>query len=304
MTIAETKSQPPVHVVMISDAAGLPGLAVTGYTALKNSSRPVHIWAVVDGVSRSAQRRLTECWKRTGKLADVRFLPYGKVPLSFKASHLPPGSYVRLLLPSILPPDIPRYAYLDIDVLVGADVAELVDTDLHGRPIGMVINRGFEENVRAYVRDQLGVDPDDYYNAGILLIDAEAFRRDNHGAGLLETGVRMPATWFADNDILNVYFQGKIFPLDEKWNLRSKDHPMGDYILHFAGGAKPWQNPPVPGMPVSEMVWHEMLRESGFIVTPSDSARGVWMKWRHRFFSKGLRQYLRLRDRLVGAPAR
>jgi lipopolysaccharide biosynthesis glycosyltransferase len=253
---------------------------------------------VVSGISGSARRRLAECWRRTGELGDVQFLPFGSLPLSFSASHLPTAAYVRLLLSSILPPHVDRCAYLDIDLLVGRDIGELLDTDLKGHPIGMVANSGMDEVACGYVRDQLGLDPDHYYNSGVLLIDAAAFRRDGHEEGLREQARRMPATWFADQDIINAYFRGRILPLDPAWNLRSRQTPIGNYILHFAGSVKPWQFPEGGKTDAGDVAWYESLRESGFVYSPSDTLRGAWGSLMHRFVAKSIRLHLRLKDRL------
>jgi lipopolysaccharide biosynthesis glycosyltransferase len=293
-----TSQQAGHHVVMVSDASGVKGLAVTGYTALKHASRPLSLWAVVDGIPEESRRGLAECWSRAGNLAGVQFLPFGRLPIWFSASHYSRATYVRLVLTSILPPHVDRYLYLDIDLLVGRDVVELLATDLGDCPIGMVLNSGMDETACGYVRDRLGLDPDDYYNGGVMLVDAAAFRRHDHEAGLLERCRRMPATWFADQDVVNTHFCGRIRRLDPCWNLRARGLPLDGRILHFAGGAKPWDKEPRPDSRIGDIAWHDWYGQSGFVPPPSGSLWKASRKVTQRILAKSLRYYLRLKKRV------
>ena len=101
-------------------------------------------------------------------------------------------------------------------------------------------------------------------NAGVLLIDTAAMRRDFSAKYLLDFA-QQGNFRFQDQDLLNILCEGKILYLDSGWNffgdpddsyrgysrsfapkpyleayLRAKDHIR---ILHFAGCEKPWLYP-------------------------------------------------------------
>jgi lipopolysaccharide biosynthesis glycosyltransferase len=279
------------HIALVSDAATLVGLAVTGYSALKYASRPLCFWLVLDGVARATQRRLADCWDRTGNLAGFHVLPFGKMPIWFWAGSLPPAVYIRLRLASMLPPEVDRYVCLDSDLLVGRDLCELLATDLGGRPAGMARFQWAREDDREYFRGTLGLDPDDYYQAGVMLVDAAQFRERGYEAGLMEQARRTVGSWFNEQDALNAFFRGRIYRLDPCWNVVDVTVTHRGRILHYAGSRKPWDYEPGPDTPLGVLEWQECLRESGFV--PPPAILGRLQRLRHRLLAKPLRFLLR-----------
>ncbi len=87
--------------------------------------------------------------------------------------HVTKMTYARLLVGALLPPKIDRVLYLDGDIIVRGDIGPLWTTDLGGKTAGAVID------LPHYARKStLGLPPDaPYFNAGVLLIDLERWRR-------------------------------------------------------------------------------------------------------------------------------
>jgi lipopolysaccharide biosynthesis glycosyltransferase len=269
-----------IPVAFASDAQGVEGLAVTGFSALETSSRPLHFWIIEDRIPAAAQRALEALWRQRPAYAGATFVPMASLPLPMPSRWIrkdwPLTSAARFQLAEVLPASARRCIYLDIDILVGTDLAELYGQDLAGEPIGMVPNTRMGDNVREYLRG-MDLDPDRYCNAGVLLIDLEAWRREGAGAGLIACGLALPPTiWFFDQDMLNTYFKGRCRLLDERWNLRDAAAAPAGNILHFAGRAKPWSIARADVVHAGHLAWYQARDRSGFKARPVPA----WLKWR------------------------
>jgi lipopolysaccharide biosynthesis glycosyltransferase len=269
----------PIHIALASDNRGTVGLAVSVYSLLKATTRPVHVWIIEHGIDRESQRRLEKCWRSVPSLQQVNFLSQSDLPQPVPAwwarKNWPLASCSRFQLAEILPANVQRCIYLDIDILVGTDVGALFDLDLGGHPIGMVQNYNQPESDRAYVAS-LGCNPEEYGNAGVLLIDLDAWRREKVGAGLIEHGRSMrPDLWFFDQDMLNTYFKGHCAMLDWIWNFRDAGVTPDGRIQHFAGKPKPWETDPQTVSAIGMIAWHRTRQETGFVPTPPSLASRV-----------------------------
>jgi lipopolysaccharide biosynthesis glycosyltransferase len=285
-------------IVMASDTSAISGLAVTGYTALLHASEPLAFWIVADGIDARTQGQLRACWLRTGKLAAVHFLRPPHFPVWFRSGKWPAIAWSRCMLSDLLPPDVSKYVYLDIDLLVGRDVVELFQMDLDGCPAAMVLNSGMGEVDQRYVGETLGLDPDDYYNSGVAVLDIAQFRCNGYDAALLEQCRRMPVEpWFPDQDVFNVFFRGRIKRMETGWNLRDANGDYPGNVIHFAGGPKPWKETLSEDGTLGAQRWHALYRELGF-ATPMWRPPGLLQIWSERVYRKALRQALSFRRRL------
>jgi len=132
---------------------------------------------------------------------------------------------IRLALPEIFPEE-ERILWLDIDTIVVKDIGELLETDLEGNYAAMV-----EEPMRSRY-------PFQYFNAGVVLMDLERMR-DGIYRKMIDLVNRKEYT-AQSQDMLNIFCQGEILPLDAKWNHCPGiiQESMTPYIRHFAGGTR------------------------------------------------------------------
>jgi len=156
----------------------------------------------------------------------------------------------RLALASAL--DCDRLVALETDVVVQDDIQRIWGEFRADRILGGVPDQAARDWKRAQGRTV----PEVYVNSGVLLIDCAAWRR--------ERAEPMCREWFAENraavqfpfqDSLNAALAGRIYAIDERWNvtpneLRRKGATNIDQfygtdtfsgIFHFDGPApKPW----------------------------------------------------------------
>ncbi len=164
------------------------------------------------------------------------------------------GTMYRLLIPDLI--DAEKTIYLDCDIVVDMDIAELWSQDLKGRAVGAVgdffpLNSAGKPKIswsRKKVCSLWGIEPENYFNAGVLLLDLNKIRARYH---LLEKLVYFFEEYGAlavnkDQDFLNWLFVGDAAILDERFN---RTHPSGESessvrgaILHMYCEHKPWNS--------------------------------------------------------------
>jgi len=134
---------------------------------------------------------------------------------------LPRASCLRLFISSVLPAELERVVYLDCDILVTADLAELYGTDMGGRPVAAVRDRG----MRPLYCAPLGLDARNYFNAGMLLVDLKKWGGPAQKAlDLIASGGTIYPC--LDQDVLNIVFKGNWLELEQRWNILGAQQPF------------------------------------------------------------------------------
>lgn len=202
-----------------------------------------------------AKRRLEDLVEGSERAA-IRFIDVGNAfSGAFEIRNITVPTYYRLLLPDLLP-EFDRVLYLDVDTVIVRDISPLFHIDLGESLLAGV--KGIYPNRDHSRLQSLGIEPGSYVNAGVLLMNLDAMRRENLQQRFLELARR--DFTFQDQDILNLTCQGRIRYLPPAFNV----HAMFDYrqerdhadelfgttavdevldepaIIHYAGN-KPWE---------------------------------------------------------------
>lgn len=162
------------------------------------------------------------------------------------------GTLFRLFIPQIMD-TFDKVVYLDGDILVQCDIAELFNQNLEGLYAGVILDT--PETRRNFICSRfyrkLHVEASQYFNAGVMVFNCKEI---NSHMNLLDEGLkildRIPFLTFADQDVLNILFQGKTQVIDTRFNRQVDllymenteitDALNSDTILHFSGYIKPW----------------------------------------------------------------
>lgn len=159
--------------------------------------------------------------------------------------HFSVVTYYRLFIASLFP-EYDKIVYLDCDLVVLGDISKLYDIPLGDNILGAAPEQYVQSTpeFRRYADVALGVDPDDYVNAGVLVINLKEFRKN----GIEEKFVSLITKYDfdlldPDQAYLNYLCQGKIHTLSNGWNKEPMPLPCeGEKnIVHFALYKKPWQ---------------------------------------------------------------
>lgn len=165
--------------------------------------------------------------------------------------HISTITFARLVMPYCFPESTTRALYLDSDILVLDDLAELWRTDLEGKPVAAAVDSHSATNA-----ERIGLEPDlsdvsssgHYFNAGVLLVDLSKWRAEQISERALDYLTENPQSLMADQDALNIACRGMWKKVDSRWNCLQ--HPAKGYlavspesrpaVIHFAGRGKPW----------------------------------------------------------------
>lgn len=153
--------------------------------------------------------------------------------------------YFRLFIPAMFPM-YDKGIYIDSDVVINGDLAELFDTELKSNYIAACRDLSVSDvpPLVEYMENAVGVPKDCYINSGVLLMNLKALREaelDKHFLTLLNTyGFDCIAP---DQDYLNAMCYGKILYLPEAFDAMPNNAkpPLKDAkIIHYNLFSKPW----------------------------------------------------------------
>lgn len=254
-------------VVSSADEGYILPLTVMVRSLLENlaGGTRVDLYIIQDNVSPTSRDRAEDSWKpfpvRSHWITPEKPIIDGNT----QGFTGPPATYFRLLVGEILPPEASKAVYLDADIVVLGDLSELWNMEMNGKlalavpdayaksfHLGRMSRMAFKENVRFTSQSS-------YFNAGVLLIDVEGWRREAVGERALrfikDYGENLA---FRDQDALNCALQGRWGHLSPTWNFHelpdclflwnSYLYHLEDIqeaiskpkVVHFTSHAKPW----------------------------------------------------------------
>ena len=159
--------------------------------------------------------------------------------------HFSVASYYRLFIASLFP-QYDKIVYLDCDLVVLGDIAELYNTELGVNILGAVADQFVcnTKEFRRYAQKAVGVDPDRYFNTGVMLISLEQFRKNNIENKFIQLITQYDFDLLdPDQAYLNYLCFGKTHMLPNGWNKAPTMIPCegNKNIAHYNLYKKPWQ---------------------------------------------------------------
>ena len=153
-------------------------------------------------------------------------------------------TYFRLFLPELYP-QFDKVLYLDSDIVILADVADLFHTDMGDNLVAAAPDDIIQNNkvFQDYAEKVVGVAKyQNYFNAGILLMNLDALRKFDFQKKFLYLLETVKFSVAQDQDYLNRLCKGRVKILDYSWN---RMPVMGKTegkinLIHYNLGAKPW----------------------------------------------------------------
>ena len=185
----------------------------------------------------------------------------------YERLHVSKETYIRLFLHHIIQ-DVERLLYLDSDIIVTSDMAELYNLDIGNCPIAAALihsvqENGIEglkrdnwlhmveqfskyENLYNYLTEYLHFSKEDlakHFNPGLLLMDLKKAGK------IIDEGLPAiinKAFLQQDMDILNILFKDNVFILENRYGIIPRDlfdfvHEHGHLpdVIHYIGRVKP-----------------------------------------------------------------
>lgn len=267
-----------VPVVFTTDTNFAPytAIAIESVIAHMNPKRFYDIYVAHTDLSDDIQQKLEQLSNpQQFRVTCVSLLE--KIPQNIKLyqqGRFSPAAFYRFFMPDMFY-GYDKILYLDSDILVQEDVANLFDTPINKNVLGAckcILNKNYKKQITK----KLNLNPNFYINSGILLINVHAWKKSKVKDAFLEfiqSGKHFIAP---DQDFLNMFFENSIYFLPDKWNVRwdvkinpaffdAQDIELTDTLLkkpsiiHFISSKKPWNTENI----LSDK-WWKCARNSAF----------------------------------------
>lgn len=270
------KGHPLVLVCGADDGFAMP-LAVTLYSALANyrGSLPVKLYIIDGGIHAANRKRVDRILGELGAVAEWLAPDWTRVEHLTVSERYPASAYLRLLIPTFLPDWLEKAIYLDSDLVVHGNIADLWDVAMGRKALLAVQDEGVPTvgspwglaNYR-----ELGLEPSTvYFNSGVLVFDLRAWRERGLADRVIAYAASHPGQMrFGEQDALNAVLAGGWGALEAKWNQQvwaweergGREYQPG--ILHYVFTSKPW-NP--AGAHWTNFIYDRYLKRSGWYNT-------------------------------------
>ncbi|RJW37276.1 DUF4422 domain-containing protein [Clostridiales bacterium TF09-2AC] len=269
-------------IFMSSDNYYVPYLATLLYSIIKNRDNKYNYDLVIltQDITEENQTKLQALKK---KLLNVSIRFYNVMDYvknkKFNTDDYALETYFRLFAPEIFC-EYDKGLYLDSDMVVDYDVAELFQMDLTGYYLAAI--RDYDEmgHVRKknddwndYLINYVGIkDVYSPFQGGVLLMNLSEFRK-NKMTDIMVKKATEKKYRIADQDVLNLCCEGKVLYVNPAWDIMVDNNhkreeifsysPRRYYkeyleavkepkIIHFCGYPKPWN---IPESDMAEYFW-------------------------------------------------
>ena len=167
--------------------------------------------------------------------------------------HVSMATYYRFFISNYISLSYEYLIYMDTDIICVNDPTEKLKTQIvnfqkSGHIIGASIEHFYGSDSEVFSRLDL---QDNYFNAGVMLINYKLWSENNIGDELLThmKAIKEKVKYW-DQDVLNSYFETKFFTLSQELNYATSTRPeykkdfkkitKDIFFLHFSGKIKPW----------------------------------------------------------------
>ncbi|XP_023537557.1 probable galacturonosyltransferase-like 1 [Cucurbita pepo subsp. pepo] len=257
-----------VHVAMTLDTAYIRGSMAAILSVLQHSSCPQNV--IFHFVSSASANALSLHATISSSFPYLKFkiYPFDDVAVSrlistsIRSALDCPLNYARSYLADLLPLCVRRVVYLDSDIILVDDIANLANTPLNDAVLAAP--EYCNANFTAYFTPTFWSNPSlsltfanrhpCYFNTGVMVIDLSRWRLGDFTAEIeewMELQKRMRIYELGSLPPFMLVFAGNIVPVDHRWNQHGlggdnfrglcRDlHPGPVSLLHWSGKGKPW----------------------------------------------------------------
>ena len=156
-------------------------------------------------------------------------------------------TYFRMFIADLFP-QYKKVIYLDSDTIVQGDISRLYDTEIGDAYMGACHEQVMEQIdvYGTYCEQVVGVSRHSFFNAGVMLLNCEQFRRRKFFEKFANRLGVYNFIVTQDEDYLNLICKDHVCFLDQHWNTEVCEGLQYPYdereanILHYVMANKPW----------------------------------------------------------------
>lgn len=281
-TLHPAFSQNNIPIILACDNNYAPYGAITINSIIQNAT-PENNYDIIllhTEITQKNQDRIYQLAKGKNNIS-VRILDISEYLMDIKKdlfvhNFYSIATYFRILIPQICAL-YHKVIYLDTDMVVCTDIAELYNVDISGNLLAASpdfaaicqANLGKSMPDRPltynnYFKEVLGIkNINQYFQAGALIINVSRFKSENIYQQFIDKIKEIKNPFYVDQDILNSICYGKVKFFNAEWNhvthikscnyfkgfipekyfqqyVRARENPK---LIHYTGPEKPWHNP-------------------------------------------------------------
>lgn len=261
----DTTTIDKINIALASDNNYAQHVAVVMTSIIANASEKnrLSFYLLSDGIADAKIQKLQATLAGTGaELVVCDLSNYKGFEKLYTSGHISKAAYFRLDMANILPTNVQRVIYIDVDLLAFKDIAELWHLDMDGKPIAAAPDYGIMASKRLIQQkhEVIGLATNKkYFNSGVVIMDLAQWRKYDYSSKVIKLAANGNFPHH-DQDALNKLFMDNWFELPLTWNVIP---PIFDLlpkvlfnsnfrqnaiqarkniaILHYAGRYKPWE---------------------------------------------------------------
>ena len=242
-----------VPIFFSCDDNYVPYLAVTFESIIKHISKDKYYELNIlhaNSICPQNQIKISDCYSRDNVKVNFVDISYYIDKFSKRLhtrDYYSKATYYRLFIPNLYK-EYDKALYLDSDIVVLDDIANLYDVDLKDNLVGAIPDEAVAQvpEFINYVKNRIKVDTEHkYFNAGVLLMNLKKLREFDFEEVFINLIEKVTFTVAQDQDYLNTICKDKVCYIDKVWNkMPLPDDNINDKdikLIHYNLSYKPWK---------------------------------------------------------------
>lgn len=246
-----------IPIFLASDENYAPFLCTTMYSILNNTSSFIEFHILDGGIAEKSKNLIKQSLKKfnnySTKYHDMSGYGLERFP---NVRHYSLNTFSRYFIPELVP-ELDKVLYIDVDVVVNGDIAELYNIDLEDKALAAVPENFYLKN-GDYVKGNILPEfenTENYFNAGVMLLNIKKFVENDYSTQLINMTIKyFDKLACPDQDVFNILFEHDHVLIDYKYNYMPDFYEAyknvtdnvenldnSAIVYHYTCG-KPWKN--------------------------------------------------------------
>lgn len=239
-----------IPIFFAVDDGYIPFLAVASESLIDNASKEYYysIKILYTNINEENKRKINKykCENVNIEFVDLNYYIEKVKDKLYTRDYYTKTTYFRLFIPNLYP-QYNKAIYLDSDIVVLGDISELYNQEIENNLVAAAPDDVIQSTkvFQEYAEKVVGVaDYRNYFNAGILLMNLDEFRKFKFQEKFLYLLETIKFTVAQDQDYLNRLSKGKVKIIDKAWDKMPIANDNFDEnnlkIIHYNLAYKPW----------------------------------------------------------------
>lgn len=239
-----------IPIFFAVDDGYIPFLAVALESLIDNASKEYYysIKILYTNINEENKRKINKykCENVNIEFVDLNYYIEKVKDKLYTRDYYTKTTYFRLFIPNLYP-QYNKAIYLDSDIVVLGDISELYNQEIENNLVAAAPDDVIQSTkvFQEYAEKVVGVaDYRNYFNAGILLMNLDEFRKFKFQEKFLYLLETIKFTVAQDQDYLNRLSKGKVKIIDKAWDKMPIANDNFDEnnlkIIHYNLAYKPW----------------------------------------------------------------